>query len=303
MLWQVIQMSQAPEPSVVWWELSAEHPGWAERELIAHELQMHASAGVVLEAGRVIAYLGDAEAASAAAVAVEHLGAGIHLRPVAESDWAGWQRAFRPIVAGERLQVIPAWLAPDSEVLAAVGRHSPQLPVVIEPGPAFGTGDHPTTAACLGYLSRMIWPGCSVIDAGTGSGVLAIAAALLGAGDVLAVDVDPVACRAAHGNLLRNPAAAAAGTVRIVCGDAAAALGGASADLIVANLFTDLQIELAGVFRGCLRPGGALIASGISTQRAPEVLAAALRVGLRPSGRTIERGWTTFVLRGAGATG
>src|SRR5436305_5708489 len=118
-------------------------------------------------------------------------------RPVAETDWSeSWKANFKPLRVGRRLMIVPAWLnpplAPDDLVIR------------LDPGMAFGTGTHPTTQLCLEAIERHARPGAAMIDLGTGSGILAIAAARLGPSQVLALDVDPEAVRVAGENVLAN---------------------------------------------------------------------------------------------------
>lgn len=287
-----------------WWEVTARPTGAGpgpdhEAEALTEMLRSRAGSGVAIGASGTSAYFASEPEAGAAAaeLRLRWPGAEVVVRPVREEDWAGWRKAFRLVAAGERLWVYPAWEAPPAP--AAVNSpggaaRGPEIPVVIEPGLAFGTGDHPTTAGCLRYLDRTVWPGCEALDLGTGSGVLAIAAALLGAARVTAVDLDPVACRAAADNLLLNPAAR--GRVAVRCLDARA-LPPRPVDVVVANLATDLLVELAPHLLRHLRPGGWLIASGISQDRGPEAEAALAGAGLAVAGRCIERGWTTVLLR------
>jgi len=117
-------------------------------------------------------------------------------RWVQEEDWAhGWKAYFHPFPVGRRFLIRPTWEAADA---------GDRIEIVLDPGMAFGTGQHPTTRQCLELLETYVRPGHRVADVGTGSGVLAIAAALLGAARVVAVDVEPVALEAAAGNVAAN---------------------------------------------------------------------------------------------------
>jgi ribosomal protein L11 methyltransferase len=200
---------------------------------------------------------------------------------VDEEDWASaWKKQFRPVRTG-RLLVKPPWSR-------AVPR-SGQAIVEIEPGMAFGTGDHPTTLACLRAMDRLTRPGCRVFDLGTGSGVLAIAAAKLGAGDVLAVDTDPIAVEAAA-------SACRANDVRVTVAQGSVDLAkGWGPDLLMANLTSQLHTEIAPEMIDALAPGGTLFGAGIGEAGLPGVLqvyrtagAKGIRVGRRGAWRTVK---------------
>lgn len=306
-------MASGEELGQTWFELRA-WPGAGGAELAAAIMRRAVPAGIVVADQELICYLPGRREAD---------GLGAELAEVAEwavrlvdaGDWSAWRDAIGPVAAGERIRVLPPWLAPATARGEAPGgepaaRVPAEIPVVVEPGLAFGTGDHPTTRTCLIYLQKHVFPGAVVLDVGTGSGVLAIAAALLGAARVVAIDHDPVACRAARDNLARNPGVG--GRVAVVCGDAAALLAGSGRgpaygffDLVVANLSTQLIADLAGLLRGVVRPGGRLVLSGVSDERAPvEVFPALAAAGLAIVGRSYERGWLTMlagVAEGAGA--
>lgn len=177
----------------------------------------------------------------------------VHERITSDTDWtAVWKRGMRTQRCG-RITVRPAW------------RQAPTLPgdidIVIEPGMAFGTGDHPTTRACLLALQRVPVAGNLVLDLGTGTGILAIAALRLGARGVLAVDTDPMAVQVARAHCDRNGANAAmveegsldSPTVRLL----------APFDLVLANLTSALHQELAAGIVAVLAPGGRVVGAGI----------------------------------------
>jgi ribosomal protein L11 methyltransferase len=170
-----------------------------------------------------------------------------------------WLRDFRPMRFGRRLWVCPGGLpagAPDA------------VRIELDPGLAFGTGTHPTTALCLEWLDGQEIAGRTVIDYGCGSGILAIAAARLGAGPVVAMDIDPQALIATGENAERNGVAA-----RItVTGDPSLAAG--SADLLLANILAGPLVELAPRFAQALRPGGLLALSGLLLGQADTVTSA-----------------------------
>ena len=173
-------------------------------------------------------------------------------RRLREEDWRdSWKRYFRPTRIGRRLLVKPSWAT--YEVAAG------DTLIEIDPGMAFGTGQHPTTAMCLRALEERLRPGDAALDLGAGSGILAIAAARLGAERVLAIDTDPQAVKAARENAAANGVSA---VVEVREGTLPDAATGERFGLIVANI-SGLTIErLAPAFAESLRDGGTLIVSG-----------------------------------------
>jgi ribosomal protein L11 methyltransferase len=175
----------------------------------------------------------------------------------------------------------------------------------LDPGMAFGTGQHATTRLCLAVLESRLRPdeeaarrrAVRVLDLGTGSGILAIAAALLGATSVLALDVDPVAVNAARQNVAVN---GVEGRVRVVEGSlgAASALpdqGGPRFDLVLANVSTAAITEMAPALARALAPGGALVASGIGDASAEACRSALERAGLEVLDQTHREGWCALI--------
>ena len=176
---------------------------------------------------------------------------------LADQNWVQLtQSQFEPIRVSERLWIVPSWHeAPDPEALV----------LVLDPGMAFGTGSHPTTRLCLEWLERTVTPGATILDYGCGSGILAIAAAKLGAAGVLGVDIDAQAVTAARGNAERNGIAAR-------FEDSAQEIRGQS-DIVVANILSNPLKALAPAICAHVRPGGALALSGILSEQADELIA------------------------------
>jgi ribosomal protein L11 methyltransferase len=200
-----------------------------------------------------------------AALAAEALGGRID--EVADQDWGeSWKKDWKPISAG-RVFVRPSWVAAAAPEGAAE--------VILDPGMAFGTGTHPTTALCLRALSALLLsrPAASVLDVGTGSGLLAIAARKLGAGRVRGIDNDPVAVRVAREN-------AAANRVELELGEEPLAAIAERYDLVVANILANTLMEMAGDLARRLTPGGVAVISGILVSQEAEVRAAYLQAGL-----------------------
>lgn len=199
-------------------------------------------------------------------------------RAVGDHDWAEeWKRFYHTMRVGKRLVVRPSWESYEP----APG----EVVLVLDPGAAFGTGQHPSTRLCLAALEEQTRTGMRVLDLGCGSGILAVAAAALGATEVLAVDLDPEAARATEVN------AAANGVVERVRA-AVGSLGDAwpwpedppfaSFDLVVANISAAVLTALLGDITNTLRPGGILVAAGFIEAGSPDVREAAVRAGLTP---------------------
>ena len=195
-------------------------------------------------------------------------------RRLREEDWRdSWKRYFRPQRIGRRLLVKPSWATYEVAAGDAV--------IEIDPGMAFGTGQHPTTAMCLRALEERLGRGDAVLDLGTGSGILAIAAARLGAKRVLALDTDPQAVKAARQNADANGVAA---VVEVGEGTLPDAVGDERFGLLVANI-SGLTIErLAAAFAESLRQGGTLIVSGFLDDTID-----GLRRALEAAGFAVER--------------
>jgi ribosomal protein L11 methyltransferase len=179
-----------------------------------------------------------------------------------ERDWTRvWMDHFRPIRFGSRLRVCPGgYELPDVTDV---------VDIVIDPGLAFGTGTHPTTALCLEWLDGADLLGRSLIDYGCGSGILAVSAARLGAADVWAVDLDPQACDATRANADRNGVLSRV-TVRHP-DDLSGALRGTAVDILMANILSRPLIGLAGRFRDLVKQNGWVILSGILIEQEEEV--------------------------------
>ena len=175
------------------------------------------------------------------------------VQPVTEENWhTAWRRYFRSRRFGQRLRVQPSW-----------SRYKPaphEILVQLDPGLAFGTGGHATTAMCLELLERYVRHGMRVADVGTGTGILAIAAAKLGAREVVAVDDDALAVKIAQGNAERN---GVADRVRVLEGDGFHALHG-TYDLIVCNIISSFLNSTASLVPPLLNAGGVYIVSGTS---------------------------------------
>jgi len=227
-----------------------------------------------------------------------------------EQDWANaWKQHYTIQRLGKRTVIVPSWL-----------EHQPQpddLVLRLDPGMAFGTGLHPTTQLCIGFLEDYVKPGDTVLDLGSGSGILAIVAALLGAERVLALDTDPVAVEASRQNAETNGLAdriiSAEGSlgrgallghwlrgVPDTLPEAPAGFTSAEApipqcDLIVANIIAKVLVMLAPDIAEALRPGGTLVSSGIIAEREDEVALAFAAAGLTRAARLQQGDWVALV--------
>lgn len=198
-------------------------------------------------------------------------------------DWeALWRRGIEPRAVSPRLLVAPSWNVPPAE--------DGRVVVVLDPGMAFGTAEHATTRGCLRLLDGVVGSGQRIADIGSGSGILAVAAALLGAGEVLALESDPWAVEAARANVARNGVEP---QVRVeealVDLPLLATLG--SFDGILANIERGIVVPLLPGLVEALRPGGWLILSGVPRGEAHLVEEEARRAGLLPDGQEPEDEW------------
>ena len=205
---------------------------------------------------------------------------------IPEENWAEeWKKYFKPFRAGSSLVVKPTWEAYDAQPGDRV--------IEIDPGMAFGSGTHETTGMCLSLLEKAIHGGERVIDVGTGSGILAIGAALLGASEVLATDIDPNAVRVAAENIAHN---GLSDRVRAEQGDLLEHVDQVC-DVCVANIIADVIIGFAAPLKQHIVPGGIFICSGIIREREDEVLAA-LRAAAYTVLEVCHRGeWTAILSR------
>ncbi|MFC0667861.1 50S ribosomal protein L11 methyltransferase [Azotobacter chroococcum] len=180
---------------------------------------------------------------------------------IEDQDWErSWMDNFQPMRFGRRLWIVPSWhQAPEPEAVN----------LLLDPGLAFGTGTHPTTALCLEWLDGQELAGCNVLDFGCGSGILAIAALLLGAERAVGTDIDPQALEASRDNATRNGIDPARFPLYLP-----AELPQQPAEVVVANILAGPLVQLAPQITSLVKPGGRLALSGILAEQAEEVRAA-----------------------------
>lgn len=212
-----------------------------------------------------------------------------------EEDWANaWKQYYHPTRLGRHLTVCPSWEdyspAPD------------ELLITLDPGMAFGSGTHHTTRLCCELLEGIPVKGRRVLDMGTGSGILSIAALLLGAGQAVGVDIDPVAVRTAGENAAQNGFGAEQFlpiTADLIHQSLPEDVTQGGFDTVLANIVADVIIALAPAIRSHLKPGGYLVASGIIAPRCEEVVSALEAEGLRIIERREAEGWCALTLQKA----
>lgn len=247
-----------------------EHPEWYKYDYINEELagQVNASPGITL-------YFSDDEGgrreAERAAVIAKKSGADCRMSETADdSEWLyKWQEHFKPTKVGERIVVKPSW----EEYDAAEG----ELVIGMDPGMAFGSGLHETTTLCIKALEKTmpLARSLKVLDVGCGTGILSIAAAMLGADECLGIDIDADAVRVARENIERN---GLTGRIQAVEGDLMEGVD-FEPDIIVANLMADLVERLSPAAADHLKPGGIYISSGILDVKCERVAAAVRDAG------------------------
>ena len=211
----------------------------------------------------------------------------ITISGVCEEDWANsWKAYYKPIEIGERMVIVPAWEKYD----APEGK----LVVRMDPGMAFGTGSHETTRLVIGLLEKYIKNGQRVLDVGCGSGILAICAAKLGAEECKAYDIDPVAVKVARENVRDS------GLTNVTCDTSDLLRGvdksGGAYDVICANIVADIIIRMTPDVGQFMHESSVILASGIISERANDVISCFEQYGFRIVEKAEENGWCALVV-------
>ena len=212
----------------------------------------------------------------------------IEINGVNEEDWANsWKEYYKPLKIGNRIVIVPAW-----EKYDAV---EDELVVKMDPGMAFGTGNHETTRLVIELLEKYVRGGERVLDVGTGSGILAICAARLGAGLCRAYDIDPVAVKVARENI------ADSGLSNITC-DVSDLLRGVQKndggyDIICANIVADIIIRMIPDIGAYMNDGAVILASGIIVERADDVINSFVEHGFYIAEKSVDNGWCALAVK------
>lgn len=206
---------------------------------------------------------------------------------VDEADWAeAWKEFFYPEKISPGLVVKPSWRAYDPQ--------PGEIIIEIDPGMAFGTGTHPTTIMCLRLIEKYLQPGSDFLDIGTGSGILMIAAAKLGAQTVVGVDNDPTAVGVARKNLAVNGIEAS--RKKVLCGSLVTEIDSAF-EWVSANILAEVIVDLAPDLPAVMKPGGCVICSGIIQSKQAEVAASLETAGLEILETLTQEEWVAIVAR------
>ena len=217
-------------------------------------------------------------------------------RTLAEQDWANaWKAHYHPFRIGQQIWIRPSWIPPES--VPEISQDD--LVLVLDPGMAFGTGLHPTTQSCLLALEELTQPGMSVLDVGTGSGILSIAAVKLGAAEVAAFDTDDLAVRATVSNAEINEVTSQINVWQGRLASVADHTEHAQWDIVVVNILAPIIIDLFNEndLLGYVAPTGRIILSGIIDEQGPSIVSALELAGGHVE-KVIQSGdWVTFIGR------
>ncbi|MDR0921277.1 MAG: 50S ribosomal protein L11 methyltransferase [Lactobacillales bacterium] len=211
----------------------------------------------------------------------------VEVSEVVEDEWAtAWKKYYNPVRVTRFLTVVPSWESYEAKT-------SDERMIRMDPGMAFGTGTHPTTRLTLQALETVIRGGETILDVGTGPGVLSIASKLLGAGEVYAYDLDQVAVNAAQENMDLNPAAS---DVHVAANDLLKGIE-IQADVIVANILADIIVLMIEDAWRLLKPDGRYLVSGIIRDKREMIVDAMADVGFVVEQTLIQGDWVAMILK------
>jgi len=209
----------------------------------------------------------------------------VETKLVPEEDWAeAWKQHFKPRRIGERVVIRPTW--------EGYRLREGDIEIVLDPGQAFGTGDHPTTRLCLELMQLVPLAGKSVADIGCGSGILSIAAVKLDASDVYASDIDGQSVEVAKANAVLNQV-----DFQAEVSEGFAGLNGTPREVVLSNIISATLIRLSGDAAGAVEKGGFWIVSGIIESNWPDVLKAAEQAGFQLKQRNQEDEWVAAIFQ------
>lgn len=212
----------------------------------------------------------------------------VTISEVHEEEWAtAWKKYYHPVKISERFTIVPTW-----EEYSPV--NSDELIIELDPGMAFGTGTHPTTVMCIQALERTVKAGDKVIDVGTGSGVLSIAAAMLEAEQVRAYDLDEVAVRSARLNIKLNKVSE---VVTVAQNNLLDGVEDLSADVVVANILAEVILRFTEDVARVVKPEGYFIASGIIQPKKDQVKEALIQVGFEIEESILMEDWVALIAK------
>lgn len=206
---------------------------------------------------------------------------------VEQEDWeTGWKAYYHALTIGKRLAIVPSWEEFETD----------RITIKLDPGMAFGTGTHETTALCLAALDELVSGGERMLDIGTGSGILAIAALKLGAAEAEGVDIDPMCVRTAGENAALNNVQ---DHLKVLIGDLSDKASG-TYNIITANIVANAILSLAPHVPALMAPGATFIASGIIDTRRDEVVAGLTTAGLQVTEVREQNGWVAILCKNGG---
>ncbi|MDQ0213931.1 ribosomal protein L11 methyltransferase [Oikeobacillus pervagus] len=211
----------------------------------------------------------------------------ISINEVHEEEWAtAWKKYFHPVKVSSKFTIVPTW--EDYQPI-----NSDELIIELDPGMAFGTGTHPTTVMCLQALERTVREGDHVVDVGTGSGVLSIGAALLGARQVTALDLDPVAVESAKSNIRLNKVEA---NISVSLNNLLDGIQ-EKVDIVVSNILAEVIVSFTGDVAKAVKQNGYFIASGIIKQKQDQVKSAIESVGFEITETIAMEDWIAIIAK------